>query len=223
MRISMAVAGIALAMGLAGCSAEVSVGGGGNSETPSASASAEQTMPTDAQTYTSDKYGFSFSYAPPFKQLNDTSWQAQSGASSADSVAVFDTDGTEVGGQYRDAFVVNVYELNATITDENMDDVKSELEQSVIPQLEQSSEDMQISELTPTTVSGLNGYQADAQFSVDDTPMTSTMYFLFDGDIEYQLLTQSATDRWDELAPAFEAMVNSFSVAPTSAASASAA
>ena len=222
MRISMAVAGVALAVGMAGCSAEVSVGGG-SSESSTPSASADQTMPADSKTYTSDKYGFSFSYAPPFEQQNDTSWQAQSGASSADSVAVFDTEGTEVGGQYRDAFVVNVYELNATITDENMADVKSELEQSVIPQLEQSSADMQISELTPTTVSGLNGYQADAQFTVEDTPMTSTLYFLFNGNIEYQLLTQAATDRWQELAPTFEQMVNSFSVAPTAATSESAA
>lgn len=226
MRISKAVAGLALAVGLAGCSSEVSIGGVG-SESPTASAdptaSAEQTMPTDVQTYASDKYGFSFQYAPPFEQQDDTSWQAQSGASSADSVAVFDTEGTKVGGQYRDAFVVNVYELNVSITDENMADVKSELEQSVIPQLEQSSADMQISELTPTTVSGLNGYQADAQFSVEDTPMTSTLYFLFDGNIEYQLLTQAASDRWEELAPTFEQMVNSFSVAPTAAASESAA
>lgn len=219
MRIPVAVAGVALAIGLAGCSssAEVSVG----SESPSVSASAEQTVPADAQTYTSDKYGFSFQYAPPFEQKGDTSWEAESGASSADSVAVFDTKGTQVGGQYRDAFVVNVYELNTEITAENLDQVKAELESSVIPQLEKSSQDMQISELSPATVGSLNGFQADATFAVEGTPMTSTLYFLFDGTIEYQLLAQSATDRWEELTPTFDQMVNSFTVAPAPQASAS--
>jgi hypothetical protein len=132
-------------------------------------------------------------------------------------VAVFDTEGTQVGGQYRDAFVVNVYQLNTEITEENLDAVQEELEASVIPQLTQSSEDMQISELTATTVGGLSGFQADATFSVEDTPMSSTLYFLFDGDIEYQLLTQSATDRWEELQPTFDQMVNSFAVSDAAA------
>lgn len=220
MRFPVVVAGVVVAIGLAGCS-----GGGtaesGSSASPAATAeqSAPASAPADAQTYTSEKYGFSFQYAPPFEMKGDTSWEAESGASSADSVAVFDTDGTQVGGQYRDAFVVNVYELNIEITDENLDDVKTELEQSVIPSLEQSSADMKISELSPVTVGSLSGYQADATFSVEDTAMTSQMYFLFDGKIEYQLLTQAATDRWEELQPTFETMVNSFTVSPAPAAS----
>jgi len=211
MRIAVVVAGAVLAIGLGGCSgsAEVNVG---ESQTPAASPTEVATTPADVETYTSEKYGFSFQYAPPFEQKGDTSWEAESGASSADSVAVFDTDGTQVGGQYRDAFVVNVYQLNTEITDENLDAVKTELEQNVIPTLEKSSEDMTISELTPTTVGGLNGFQASATFMVEDTAMTSDLYFLFDGNIEYQLLTQSATDRWEELQPTFEQMVNSFTV-----------
>ncbi len=218
MRISVVVAGAALAIGLAGCSssAEVSVG-----DSPTASASAEQSVPANATTYTSDKYGFSFQYAPPFEQKDDISMDAESGASSADSVAVFDTEGTQVGGQYRDAFVVNTYQLTTEITDENLDQVQTELEQTVIPQLEQSSEEMQISELTPTTVAGLSGFEADATFTVEDTPMTSKIWFLFDGDLEYQLLTQSATEEWEGLQPTFDQMVNSFTVAPVAADSAS--
>ena len=210
MRITVVAAAAALAFGLAGCSAEVSVGG--DSSSPAASPTAEQSVPADVETYTSDKYGFSFQYAPPFEQKGDTSWEAESGAGSADSVAVFDTTGTQVGGQYRDAFVVNVYQLNQEITEADLDAVQAELEQSVIPQLEQSSDQMQISELTPTTVSGLPGFEAQATFVVEDTPMTSDLYFLFDGDIEYQLLTQSATDRWEGLQPTFDQMVTSFAV-----------
>lgn len=214
-RFTAVMAGAALIVGLSGCSAEVSVGGD-SSETPTATV--EQSTPADATTYTSDKYGFSFQYAPPFELKDDTSFEAEGGASSADSVAVFDTEGTQVDGQYRDAFLVNVYELSLEITADNLDDVKTELEQNVIPQLEQSSEAMQISELTPTTVNGVNGFEADATFSVGDTPITSRLYFLFDGTIEYQLLTQSATDRWTELSPTLEQMVNSFTVSDTAAA-----
>lgn len=208
MRKTALIAGIALIVGLAGCSSSSSTdSAGGDSASPTAEAT---TAPADMKTYTSEKYGFSFQYAPPFEEKTDTTWEAQSDASSTDTVAVFDVEGTQVGGQYRDAFVVNTYELNTEITDENLDQVATELEQSVIPQLEQSSDDMQISELVSTEVNGLKGFQADATFTVEGTPMTSRLYFLFDGNIEYQLLTQSATDRWEELQPTFEAMVNSF-------------
>jgi hypothetical protein len=217
-RWTAAAAGVALVVSLAACSAEVNVGGD-STQTPTASP--ELTAPADVQTYTSDKFGFSFQYAPPFELKDDTSFEAESGASSADSVAVFDTEGTQVEGQYRDAFLVNIYELSTEITDENLDAVKTELEQNVIPQLEQSSQDMQISELTPTTVNGLNGFAADANFAVADTPITSRLYFLFDGMIEYQLLTQSASDRWQELSPTFEQMVNSFTVSDAAASPAS--
>ncbi len=220
MRATIAIAGLALIVGLGGCSSDSGSGGDSASPTAEASASPSSALPADAQTYTSEKYGFSFQYAPPFEQKGDTTWQAESEASAADTVAVFDVDGTQVGGQYRDAFVVNTYQLNTEITDENLDQVATELEQSVIPQLEQSSDEMQISELVSTEVNGLKGFQADATFSVDGTPMSSTLYFLFDGDLEFQLLTQSATDRWEELQPTFTAMVDSFQVSGEPAAAA---
>jgi PsbP-like protein len=214
MRVSIVVAGAALMLGLAGCSGSAEV----STDSASPAASAEQSVPADVTTFTSDQYGFSFQYAPPFEEKSDVTLDAESGASSADSVAVFDTEGTQVGGQYRDAFVVNVYELNTEITADNLDQVQAELEQTVIPQLEQSSDNMQISELSPASVNGVDGFMADANFDVEGTAMTSQLYFLFDGAMEYQLLTQSATDRWTELQPTFEQMVNSFTVAAPAAA-----
>jgi hypothetical protein len=217
MRKTAVFAGIALVIGLGGCSSSSDSGSGGESASPTAEATTQ--APADLTTFTSDKYGFSFQYAPPFEEKTDTTWEAQSDASSADTVAVFDVEGTQVGGQYRDAFVVNTYQLNAEITDENLDQVAAELEQTVIPQLENSSEDMQITELVSTEVNGLKGFQADATFTVEGTPMSSTLYFLFDGNLEFQLLTQAATERWEELQPTFEQMVNSFQVSGEAAAS----
>lgn len=213
MRIAAVVAGLALIVGLGGCSS----GGEDGAAAPEGSAAASS-APANVKTYTSDKHGFSFQYAPPFEEKSDTTWEAQTDASSADTVSVFDTEGTEVGGQYRDAFVVNVYELNTEITDENLPQVATELEENVLPQLRQSSPDMEMTELVSTEVNGLKGFQADATFSVEDTPMNTTLYFLFDGDTEYQLLTQAASDRWEELRPTFDAMVNSFQVSQTAGA-----
>ena len=65
-------------------------------------------------------------------------------------------------GQYRDAFVVNVYPLQTEITPDKLPDAKAELENSVIPQLEASTQDMKISEITETTVAGKPAFTADA-------------------------------------------------------------
>jgi hypothetical protein len=206
MRVTGAVAAVVLIFAMAGCSSEVSVGGGPGDTV------AEQ-VEVDAQTYTSDMYGYSFDYGPPFEPQDEVTTDASGGGNAAESAAVFDVDGTQIDGQYRDAFVVNVYELDAEITPDDLDQVGAELEQSVIPQLERSSDSMKIGEITPVSVNGLPGYQADGTFMVGETAMNTRLYFIFDGAVEYQLLTQSASDRWADLEPTFRQMVDSFSVA----------
>lgn len=209
MRIAVAAAGVLLVFGMAGCSAGASVGAeSGGSAGPAADPASSQ-----VRTYTSETYGYSFEYGPPFEQQDDVSTDASGGGSASESAAVFDVDGTQIDGQYRDAFVVNVYELNAEITEEDLDQVRAELEESVLPQLERSSDSMEVGELEPVTVAGLPGYRADARFVIGDTPMESTLYFVFDKAVEYQLLTQAASDRWAELEDTFGQMVDSFRVA----------
>lgn len=165
----------------------------------------------EGTTYTSTQYGFEFTYQAPFEEQKDTEWEAESGAST-DSVAVFDTTGSRVDGQFRDAFVVNVYQLGQEIVAGDLPAVQKELESSVLPSLESSNEQMQIGDLTETEVAGLPGFTAAATFSVSDTPMTTTMYFLFNGDLEYQILEQATAENWDALQPDFQRMLDSFTV-----------
>jgi hypothetical protein len=191
---------VAAVLVLGGCSSGVTAG----DESPSPVGG--------AQTYSSEKYGYSFEYDAPFEQIEDARTDSEGGGSAVESVAVFDVDGTQVDGQYRDAFLVNVYALSTEITEETLDQARTELEESVLPELEQAGEGMQVGDLAETTVGGLPGFLADAEFEVSGTPMTSQLYFVFDGDTEYQLLTQSASDRWSELEPTFDRMVGSFTV-----------
>lgn len=169
------------------------------------------------ETITNDQFGFSFMYAPPFEPQDDTSFSGEGGADSANTTAVFDTDGAQIGGQYRDAFVVNVYPLQTEITPDKLPDAKAELENSVIPQLEASTQDMKISEITETTVAGKPAFTADATFTEEGKGISSTLYFVFDGSTEYQILTQAADENWDKLQPTFAAMLNSMQITGTSA------
>lgn len=204
------VVGAAVLLGLAGCSGNVEVSTGG--ESASASPAVSEAPAGEIQTYTDDQFGFSFDYPAPFEQMDNATMEAQTDAGPAASAAVFDTKGTVVNGTYKDAFMVSVYELGATVDESNLEAAKAELESSVIPQLESSTQDMQISELRETEVGGLPGYTADATFTSDGTPMTTSLTWVFDGDVEYQLLAQSASDQWDSLIPAFEGMLDSFRV-----------
>jgi hypothetical protein len=40
--------------------------------------------------------------------------------------------------------------------------------------------------------------------------MRSTLYFLFNGDAEYEFSTQASTDHWAKDQPIFDAMIASF-------------
>lgn len=219
-RIPLLAAAV-LALGLvSGCSANVQVGDPTNSPSPSASPSTS--VPSGlSETYTDDEFGFSFSYGPPF-ELNDTaSFAGQGGGAATKTVAVFDTDGAQIEGQYRDAFVVSVYKLNTTITDENLPQAKQELESTVIPQLKQSTPGIQLTPLRDETVAGKKAFAADASFDLAGTPVKSTLYFIFDGTMEYQILVQAVEQNWTKLQPTFDKMLASFTITGAASAPAS--
>ena len=186
-------------------SASVEVGG-----TPEPSASAETAALTE--TLVNDQYGFSFGYSPPFEPQAQTEFSGGGGADSTTTEAVFDTEGAQIGGQYRDAFVVNVYPLQSEVTAENLPDARVELENTVIPQLKASTPGMTVSPLADTTVAGRPAFTADVSFEVEGEPIESTMYFVFDGRTEYQILTQAAKKNWDGLQSTFESMLASFTI-----------
>lgn len=214
-RFAVLAAAALVATGLvSGCSASVSVG-----DDPTTQASPGQNAgPELTETLVNDQYGFSFKYAPPFEPRDDTSFAGEGGENSTTTEAVFDTEGSQIDGQYRDAFVVNVYPLQVEITEDNLPDAKAELENSVIPQLKQSTPGMEISSLTDTTLGGKPAFMADASFEVNGQPIKTTMYFVFDGKVEYQVLVQAAEKNWEGLQPTFDAMLQSFTLTGTTAA-----
>jgi hypothetical protein len=162
------------------------------------------------KTYTDKTFGYSFEYPEDWKLQEGNTAEVTAGGGSAGAVAVFDPDGTKVGDIYVDLMQVSVYELTIVVDESMMSDVKVELE-NVLAQLEAQSADMNMdTDLTATTVNGMPGFEITYTFLKDGEPATSTLYFLFDGDIEYQLTTQSADEHWEANQPVFDAMVASF-------------
>lgn len=207
-RIAVLCGSVLITAGLvSGCSASVSVGAD-----PSASTSESGSAVALSETLVNDQYGFSFGYSPPFEEESDPTFDGGSGNESASTSSVFDTEGSQIDGQYRDAFVVSVYKLNRSITTDDLPAAKAEIENSLIPSLKQSTPGIQFTPVVDTTLAGKPAFQTDATFEVKGQPIKSSMYFIFDGDTQYQVLVQASGRNWDGLQPTFDAMLESFTI-----------
>jgi hypothetical protein len=54
------------------------------------------------------------------------------------------------------------------------------------------------------------GFRTTIGFVKNGVPATCSLYFLFDGRMEYQLILQAATENWETKQPAFRALLSSF-------------
>jgi PsbP-like protein len=170
--------------------------------------------PGDTKTYKDAAYGYSFEYPASWQIQTGAGSDVTAGGTSAGGVGVFDPKGAKTGSTYVDLMLVSVYKLNATVNDSNLPQVKSEIE-TVLKSLESQATDMkQEKPLAQTTAAGMNGYDVTYSFTKDGTPCTSTLYFLFDGNVEYQLTTQASNDNWATDQPIFDAMIASFKPGP---------
>jgi hypothetical protein len=164
----------------------------------------------ELKSYTSEAYGFTFQYPKDWKLQEGAAAEITAGSGAKASVGVFDPKGAKAGDKYIDMMQTAVYELKVSIDESMMPDVKTELE-GVLAQLEAQSPDMKMQgDLTQTTVNGMPGFMVTYTFDQDGEPATSTLYFLFDGAIEYQVTVQAATKNWQSLKPLFDTMVASF-------------
>jgi hypothetical protein len=160
--------------------------------------------------YTDPDYGFSFGYPADWQLQQGDSSDVTAGGSATVSVGVFDPEGAVADDTYVDLAQVSVYELNVTVDESTMPEIQAEVEQ-VLGSLEDQTADIQIVEaLSETEVGGMPGFEVTYSFSKGSAPVTSTLYFLFDGSIEYQLTLQASTDNWEKNTPVFEALVSSF-------------
>lgn len=161
------------------------------------------------KTYTDKTYGYSFAYPGDWMVQEGDSAQVTAGSGSEGGVTVYDPEGAVAGRSYIDLFQVSVYELAVTVDESMMPEVKAEVERLLVG-LESQGGWTRTAELAEVTVGGVDGYVVTYAFDTDDTPATSTFYFLFSGTIQYQLTLQAATKNWEKKQPEFEAIVNSF-------------
>ena len=206
---------LGLALSIFGC--------GGSPSTTTASPAATVTTATSAaatttaaaaetKTYTDADYGYRFEYPTSWVLTSGASPQATAGATAAGNAGAYDPNGTMVNGAYMDVMLVSVYNLNLTVNDSVLPQLKSEIE-SGITTLESQDSSMKVEEaLAETTAAGMNGYRLTYSFTRGGTPAMSTLYFLFKGNKEYELTIQASTDHWEADQPIFQAMIASLKV-----------
>jgi hypothetical protein len=164
----------------------------------------------ETKTYTDPDYGYSFDYPESWKVDDSASSDVTAGGAATGTVGVYDPKGTVVDKTYLDLMMVSVYKLNGVVDDSIIPQLKGEIE-SVLAGLESQDDSMKVeSALAETTVAGMKGYEVTYSFTKNETPTTSTLYFLFNGDTEYQLTAQASNENWETDQPIFDAMIASF-------------
>lgn len=159
--------------------------------------------------YTDATYGYSFTYPSGWKVQGGTS-DVTAGGQVAGNVGVYDPQGTKVGDTYVDLAMVMVYNLNFTVDDAWSPEIQTELE-GVLSSLETQTADVKVEKaLSQTTTAGLRGYTITYTFTKDGTPVRSTLFFMFDGNVEYELTEQAAVAAWDTAKPTLDGIVGSF-------------
>jgi hypothetical protein len=163
------------------------------------------------ETYNDSVYGFSFDYPAQWKVVTSDTAGASSGAEPAAVVTVGDPGGARDGNTGLDLFMVRVYELTQVVDESMLPEVLPVLE-SLVADLERQDPTWKVEEpLAETTLGGVPGYQSTSSFRSDaGTPVRTTSYFLFAGDIEYQLVLQASIENWEKDQAVFAAILASF-------------
>ncbi len=167
-------------------------------------------MSGDTKIYTDTNHGYSFEYPAGWEVQQGGTADVEAGSSASTSMGVYDPKGAVAQDTYIDMVQVSLYQLNVVVDESVMDEIKTEVE-SVLSSLENQAGDLATVEpLAETTVGDMEGWQVTYDFQKNGAPVTSTLYFLFWGDKEYQLTVQAAKENWELNEPIFEALVKSF-------------
>ena len=172
-------------------------------------------QPANTKTYTSKTEGYSFLYPKSWEVADQTSVGVTAGGSSVSEIGVADPAGTSAGGEKIDVAIVSVYKLTATIDASVMPDVRTEVEQ-VLSNIESQTPDIKtLDALSQVSFNNMLGFEVTYSFAKSGAPVTSTMYFLFSGNVEYQISAQAADPNWAKDKPIFDAMIASFRPGPS--------
>lgn len=201
-RMARPVTGLGVVLGLVlGLALSLTAGcGGGSTE--------------NTTTYTNADYGFSLEYdGELFTETQDTTATGEAGSSSAFQIGFFDDGGTREGGAYRDGATIAVYQLAAPVDESSLPEFRDFIENRLMPELDTSfASGVTFTEVAEIEISGARGFVTEAAYEMDGTPFKATMYFLLSGDLEYQITLQAIDDRWSEMQPAFEQIIDTFSI-----------
>jgi hypothetical protein len=162
-------------------------------------------------TYTDKTYGFSFQY-PDGWTLQEQADQADvsSGAAPTAMVAAYNPKGAKTDTSYVDLVEVSIYKLSGAVDDSVMPQLEEEVK-SVFAGLESQAKDLKVVEdMTAVTMAGIKGWKITYSFDKDGVPAESTLYLLFGGTLEYQLLIQAAAADWQTDQALFQAFLSSF-------------
>lgn len=162
------------------------------------------------KTYTDATYGYSFAYPSSWKLKAGATPDVTAGAASVGGMGVFNPKGAVAGNKAVDLMMVSVYKLNAVVDDSIMPQAKSEVESIIASMQSQDSSLKVVKALAETTAAGMKGYVVTLSTIQDGAAVMSTLYFLFSGDMEYQLGSQASTETWTADQPIFDAMIASF-------------
>jgi hypothetical protein len=164
------------------------------------------------QTYADPDYGFSFTYPADWRQYSSGEADINSGAAPVAMVTVGDPDGARSGDTGLDLIMVRVYQLNTQIDESLLPALSAELE-GLVAGMQAQDPSMKVEQpLVQTSVNGLPGFQFTWTFEWDEsTPVRSTSYFLFAGDLEYELVVQSSEETWAQNQEVFATLLSTFS------------
>ena len=140
----------------------------------------------EAETKTFDERGFdiTFDYPGDFKVRDDVSVSGTSGGSAQERTALALDD--------ENLLVVEKYELNIAVTEDNLDQIKRELDGVVEQATGKEAEGRK------TEVGGLPGYEYTVGLSKPEKG-ESRLVFLFRDKVEYELNCQSTPEKREQI------------------------
>jgi hypothetical protein len=145
---------------------------------------------------TNHAHGVTFDYPADWEEFsapagNDKLWTTRLG----------------IGGE--NLVIVNAYQLNVSVTAENLDEVKTEFTQVLQQTFEQLDGTIQAGP-EEITMAGKPGLRYKATGTVDGTPIESTIVVAFDGTIEYFFNCQYTQENSAEITQGCDQIMRTF-------------
>ena len=163
------------------------------------------------QTYTDPAYGYSFEYDEQFTVNPAAHLSVTTGGNTVSSVSAL--DGSANPGEPVTAFNVSAYELGRSATLAQPSELSKSVKEDVLSKLSNEKKGIAFQELVSTQVADRPGFTTEGEFTVANEKWRTRLYFVVDGNIEYQLTTQAPAADWENRKTDLKKIVDSFTTA----------